>query len=110
MKKFFVFLVFCLLAYMCFANTYVHYSENNTDWCHIYDNDGKWIGSYKIVWENDEDAIGEVTLYNWKEKNSSILKSPRPGEDRHIFLKTPPKKTATLDLALSTSKTVVLFL
>ena len=56
------------------ANTYVHYSTNdNTEWCQVYDDNGKWMAAYKIVWKDETDMVGNVTLYNWNEKCLSIL-------------------------------------
>lgn len=84
------------------ANTYVHYSTNdNTEWCQVYDDNGKWMAAYKIVWKDETDMVGNVTLYNWNEKCLSILKPSADKDDKHIYLRKEPKKTATLMLALN---------
>ena len=84
------------------ANTYVHYSTNdNVEWCQVYDDNGKWMGAYKIEWKNNTDIIGEVTLYNWSEKWSSILQPTNTKDDRHVYLKKAPENTDNLELALA---------
>ena len=93
------------LSFTSWANTYIHYSvDKNTEWCQIYDEEGKWIGAFKTQWKNDNDIIGDVTLYNWSEKWSSILQPTDSKDDKHIYLTKPPKNTKTLDLALSTAE------
>lgn len=102
MKKLLLALLTSALSFTGWANTYIHYSgDKNTEWCQIYDEEGKWIGAFKTEWKNDTDIIGNVTLYNWSEKWSSILQSTETKEDKHIYLTKPPKNTETLDLALN---------
>lgn len=105
MKKNILIAALALVNLTSWANTYIHYSvDENTDVCHIYDEKGKWIGAFKTEWKNDTDIVGDVTLYNWSEKWGNALKTNSTDNDKHIYLKTPPKKTATLEMALSTSK------
>ena len=104
MKKTIFLITLALVNLTSWANTYIHYSvDENTEWCLVYDNDGKWMGAFKTEWKNDADIIGKVTLYNWSEKLSSIFQPTDTKDDKHIFLTKPPKNTETLDLALSTS-------
>lgn len=100
MKKFFFTALLILTTMVIKANTYVHYNANDsTEWCHIYNDNGTWMGAFCIEW-TDDNPVGKVTVFNWSDKWTDIMRPPKRNTDRHVYLQRQPKDTSSLFLAL----------